>query len=175
MKSYLAATALVLLFGAGPGLAQTTTGAPAAPTSFITQQPAGEWLVSRLHGQSVTGADGELIGDINDLLFDRGGRVTGAVLGIGGFLGVGERNVAVPFEALVFSTGKNGERVVTVSLSKEELAKAPEFKPIEKSPYMKAKEQAGELGRKAAEKAGELKDRALEKIEEMRKSEPKTK
>jgi len=172
MKPHLAAITLALLLSADPGLAQTT-GTPGTSTGFITQQPANEWLASLFVGQSVTNPAGETVGDINDLLFDKSGRISTVVLGVGGFLGIAERNVAVPFGLLTFSTGKDGERVVSVSLSKEELEKAPKFTATEKSPFVKAKEKAGELGEKATEKAGELKDKVLKKIEEMRKDEPK--
>lgn len=114
-----------------------------------------------LVGQDVTNSIGEKVGDVSDLLFDKSGRITMAVIGVGGFLGLGEKYVAVPFDVLTFSTGAKGERVVTAQLSKEALQAAPEFKPNEKTTFMKAKE-----------KAGELLDKAGKKIEDMRRDEP---
>jgi hypothetical protein len=61
-----------------------------------------------------------------------------------------------------------GKRVVTIPLSKESLQAAPSFQPTEKTVYMRAREQAGELAKKAGEKAGELRDKAANKIEDMR-------
>jgi len=112
---------------------------------------------------------GETIGDINDLLFDKSGRIATAVIGVGGFLDLGERNVAVPFNSLSFTADANGKRVVTVPLSKERLQAAPEFRATERTVYMRAKETAGEIGQKAVDKARELGDMADKKIEEMRR------
>ena len=58
---------------------------------------------------------------------------------------------------------------MTAPLSKERLLAAPDFKPTEKTVYMRAREQAGELGEKALEKARELTDKAGKKIEDMKK------
>lgn len=142
---------------------------------FVTVQPAGQWLASLLIGQPVTNAAGETVGDINDLLLDKNGRIETVVIGVGGFLGIGEKNVAVPFNTLRFTVGVDGARVVTADLSKERLMEAPKFTATEKSVYMRAREQAYDLGQKALNKASELKDRAARKIEEMQsgKTEPK--
>jgi PRC-barrel domain len=55
---------------------------------------------SDLRGTRVYGSNNESIGDISDLLLDRQGRVVAAIIGVGGFLGIGQKDVAVPFEAL---------------------------------------------------------------------------
>jgi hypothetical protein len=81
---------------------------------------------------------------------------------------MGEKSVAIPFDSLSFTTDAKGKRVVTSPLSKESLQAAPSFQPTEKTVYMRAREQAGELGQKAGEKAGELRDKAAKKIEDMR-------
>jgi hypothetical protein len=57
-------------------------------------------LGSDLRGTRVYAANNESIGDISDLLLDRQGRVVAAIVGVGGFLGIGQKDVAVPFEAL---------------------------------------------------------------------------
>ena len=111
-------------------------------------------------GQDVTNAVGDKLGDINDVLFDGTGRITTVVIAIGGVLGLGEKYVAVPFDAIKISTGSKGERVVTMALSQDSIKQAPEFKPTEKSAFTKAKE-----------KAGELIDQAGKKIDEYRKDE----
>ena len=59
-------------------------------------------LASKLIGTTVVSQDNETIGDVNDVLFDRGGQVMAAVIGVGGFLGIGEKDVAVPFQQLEF-------------------------------------------------------------------------
>lgn len=157
------ATALVVASAAG--FAQTSP--PRSDIEFVTVQPAGQWSAGQFIGSPVTNEAGENIGDVNDVLFDKTGRVSTAVIGVGGFLGIGEKSVAVPFGALTFTADSAGKRVVTVALSKEQLQAAPAFQPTEKTVYMRAKEQAGELGQQALDKAGELRDKAAKKIEEM--------
>ena len=85
---------------------------------------------------------------------------------------MGEKSVGVPFSALTFKVGKDGERVVSVALTKQDLNQAPAFKATEKTTFERVKEQATDLGHKAADKAVELKDQASQKIEAMRKSDP---
>ena len=164
--SALAATALLL----GPATGWTQSG---KSESFVTVQPPGQWLVSQFIGQRVTNSAGEHVGDINDLLFNKSGQVSTVVIGVGGFLGIGEKNVAIPFGSLSITAGPDGRRVLGVPLSKDRLQAAPDFKPTEKTVYMRAKEQAIEMGHKTVDKAVELKDQAAQKIEDMKKSEPK--
>ncbi|WP_262027028.1 PRC-barrel domain-containing protein [Microvirga sp. Mcv34] len=57
-------------------------------------------LTSDLRGTTVYGANDEKIGDINDVLIDRGGRTVAVIVGVGGFLGIGQKDVAVPYQAL---------------------------------------------------------------------------
>lgn len=68
----------------------------------MTQQQPGQWLASRLIGTTVVSANNESIGDVNDVLMDRGGQSVAVVVGVGGFLGIGEKDVAVPFGSLEF-------------------------------------------------------------------------
>ncbi len=59
-------------------------------------------------GLGVYNEQNEHVGDINEVLFDRSGRVEGVVIGVGGFLGLGERNVAVPYNDLRWSMNRPG-------------------------------------------------------------------
>ena len=164
-----AAFAAALIFASAAGFAQTAPPAGTkADAAFITIQPQGQWLASRFVGQAVTNQAGENIGDINDVLFDKTGRISTAVIGVGGFLGMGEKSVAIPFGSLSFTADATGKRVVTIPLSKEQLQSAPSFQPTEKTAYMRAKEGAADMGHKAIDKASELKDKAGQKIEDMR-------
>jgi sporulation protein YlmC with PRC-barrel domain len=165
------ALALATTSLAGQALAQAP-GSPGATLQFVTQQPANEWLARVFIGQAVHNVAGEAIGDVNDLVFDRNGQISTVVIGVGGFLSIGEKSVGVPFGKLTFDVGKNGERVIVVALGKEDLMKAPEFKATEKTTYDKVKDKAADLGHKAADKAVELKEQAAQKIEDMRKGEP---
>jgi sporulation protein YlmC with PRC-barrel domain len=165
-KSAVALAASLLLAPAA-GLAQTGT-----VERFVTVQPADQWLGSQFIGQAVTNQAGETIGTISDLLFDKSGRIANVVIGVGGFLGIGEKDVAVPYSALAITADGNGKRVIKVGLSRERLHSAPDFRATEKTTYMRAKEQAADMGQKALDKATELKEKAGRKIEEMRGTEP---
>src|SRR5262245_34909687 len=70
-----------------------------APSSF-----QGNWRASKLVGLSVYNEKNESVGSINDMLTDKNGKIVAVVIGVGGFLGVGEHLVAVPFEKVKFST-----------------------------------------------------------------------
>lgn len=139
---------------------------------FVTQQPQNEWLARVFLGQDVHNLKGERVGDVNDLIFDRQGRISTVVVGVGGVLGMGEKNVGVPYPSLTFNVGKNGERVIVFAASKDDLLKAPTFVATEKTPMDKVKDKATDIGHKAVDKAIELKDRGVQKIEDMNKSEP---
>lgn len=75
----------------------TTTTTPVAQTSAT-----GEWRTSKMDGINVYNDANEKIGSISDLLMDKSGNVKLAVIGVGGFLGMGEHMVAIPFEKLKF-------------------------------------------------------------------------
>ncbi len=70
--------------------------------SIASMQKQGEWRASKLVGVAVYNNSNEKVGDINDIILDTGGRVANVVIGVGGFLGMGERNVAVGFDQLKF-------------------------------------------------------------------------
>jgi sporulation protein YlmC with PRC-barrel domain len=162
------ALALAAVPLSGQALAQAP--APSAATmAFVTQQPANEWLAGVFIGEAVHNATGETIGDVSDLVFDHKGQISTVVIGVGGFLGLGEKGVGVPFSTLTFNVGKDGERVIVVALSKQDLTLAPKFKATEKTTFGKVKDKAVELGHKARDEAIELKDQTAKKIDDMKK------
>ena len=118
MKKLLAATALAA-FLVVPALA-------APEVKFYTEQ--GEWRASTLIDTKVTNAAGETIGDINEVLIDKDGKVVAVVLGVGGFLGVGERHAAVTFSSLELTRDANGNPLVRVDVTKDQLKSQPEWK-----------------------------------------------
>jgi sporulation protein YlmC with PRC-barrel domain len=100
----LAATALM----AGSAWAQTSP-APAPTQGSTASAGSGQVLTemqpnlmrgSRLMGVDVYGSDNQKIGDIDEVLLDRDGRIHAVVVGIGGFLGIGQKDVALPFGQL---------------------------------------------------------------------------
>jgi sporulation protein YlmC with PRC-barrel domain len=146
--------------------------AQSTESAFKLTQGANEWRTANYVGKPIVNASGEKIGDVSDMVFDRGGKITTVVIGVGGFLGLGAKQVAIPFEAVTY-TDQNGERQIMVPLTKEALLAAPDYTHTEKTTYDKVKEKAGDVAEKASEKAVELKDQAVKKIEEYRKEEPK--
>jgi sporulation protein YlmC with PRC-barrel domain len=85
----------------GAAAAQTATN-PGESTTTATMHKVGEWRASKLAGVNVYNDANEKIGDINDVILDRSGKVANVILGVGGFLGLGEHNVAVAFDKLTW-------------------------------------------------------------------------
>ncbi len=86
-----------------PPPATPTVSAPGAAT-FMTEMRAGMWRASKLEGMDVYNNGNEKIGDISELILDQSGRVEGVIIGVGGFLGMGEHYVAVPFAQVRWSS-----------------------------------------------------------------------
>jgi sporulation protein YlmC with PRC-barrel domain len=83
----------------GAALAQTATNQVDSTTSGTTHKE-GEWRASKLAGVDVYNEANEKIGDINEVILDRSGKVANVILGVGGVLGLGEHYVAVAFDKL---------------------------------------------------------------------------
>ncbi len=136
---------------------------------FIAKQPAKEALARVFLGSTVSNATGETIGDIHDVMFDDTGRITSVLLGVGGFLGLGEKIVAVPFKDLMIAVADNATRTLTVHVDKRALEAAPAFMATEKTTLDSVSDLAAVLGQKAAHKAVQIKDQAIKTVEGLRK------
>ncbi len=77
--------------------------AAAGSRHYLTNESQGTWRASKVVGLGVYNEQNQKVGNIDDVLFDRQGRVEGVVIGVGGFLGIGQRNVAVPYDDLHWS------------------------------------------------------------------------
>jgi hypothetical protein len=99
----LAGTALLatVAFAQSPTMT-TDKAAPAATATTTTTTASAQWRTSKMDGIKVYNDANENIGSISDLLMDQSGTVKIAVIGVGGFLGMGEHMVAVPYEKLKF-------------------------------------------------------------------------
>jgi ribosomal 30S subunit maturation factor RimM len=73
---------------------------------FVVRQGPNQLLGSNLMSANVIGATGENIGTVDDVLMDNQGRVLAIIVGVGGFLGIGQRDVAIPVDALNFVTAE---------------------------------------------------------------------
>jgi sporulation protein YlmC with PRC-barrel domain len=80
----------------------TTDRASMAPVAASDSSFQGNWRASKLVGVNVYNDNNESLGSINDLLTDKSGNIKAVVIGVGGFLGVGEHLVAVPFDKIKF-------------------------------------------------------------------------
>jgi sporulation protein YlmC with PRC-barrel domain len=100
------------------------------PASSVPYTNTVTWKASSLKGADVRTPGGEKLGDIRDLAIDTNGRVMYAALSVGGFLGMGERVVAVPWDSLIFARGnENGDKkLVSLVSTKAQLEQAPQFK-----------------------------------------------
>lgn len=91
--------------GAPTVQAPSSTSSPAATSGqFVTEQSPNHWRASKLVGVDVYGADNQKVGDINEVLVDKNGNAEAVVIGVGGFLGIGEKNIAVLFKALEWTS-----------------------------------------------------------------------
>ena len=129
MKKLLVATASLVALMALPALAQDAT-APAVekvPAEKSAALDASDVSAKALLTESVKNAANETIGDINDVLISGDGKVAAVIVGVGGFLGMGEKDVALPYDQLVFAKDIGDDLVVTTSATKESLETAPEY------------------------------------------------
>ncbi|MGO4525685.1 PRC-barrel domain-containing protein [Microvirga sp. 2MCAF35] len=86
-----------------PNAASSTTSAGSMSSgNWMTQERAGQWRASKIEGLNVYNNNNEKIGDISELLVDQSGKIEAVVIGVGGFLGMGEHDVAVPFDQIKF-------------------------------------------------------------------------
>lgn len=111
---------------------KTTTMTTTEAIQFSASANADQMAVSELTGTDVRNSAGETLGDLSDVIIDDEGKPAIAIVGVGGFLGLGEKNVGVPFGALQFSMDGN-ERVARLDTTKEALEAAPNFVYAEKN------------------------------------------
>ena len=128
--------ASLMLAAAAPTLAQTTPTPPTTPppaaspsgqTLWYSHQ-ADEMRASKLIGTKVVNTANETIGDINEIVLGKDGKVAAVIIGVGGFLGMGEREVAVNFESLRMSRDSNNNLILTANTTKDALKGAPEWR-----------------------------------------------
>jgi sporulation protein YlmC with PRC-barrel domain len=123
MRNLALAAVVALLLAVPFGF---TPASSATNEQAITSLPSGAIPISDYYNQSVYDNQDSKIGDVNDLLVDKDGKIGAVIVGVGGFLGAGEKNVAVPFSALKL-TEKNGKRYLVMDTTKEALNSAPGY------------------------------------------------
>ncbi len=122
-----------------PAPAATTDTAQAGGGTYLTEQSADQVSANTYIGQAVYNGTNESIGNVNDLIMKKDGGLVAAVIGVGGFLGIGEKNVAVPMEKItVAQNTQDGSVKLTTSETAETLKAAPEFKTLQMQSAEKA-------------------------------------
>src|SRR4029450_11933140 len=122
MRNSVSAALLGLLLMGG-----SVAAVEAASEQFLASLPSDALPINEnYYNQSVYDRQDNDIGDLNDIVLDKEGKVSAVIIGVGGFLGAGEKNVAVPFSALKV-TEKDGKTYLVIDPTKEALEKAPAF------------------------------------------------
>jgi sporulation protein YlmC with PRC-barrel domain len=98
----LGAIAAALLASTAMAETTTTTTRTEVNSTNVNQAYRGQWRIYKMIGLDVYNQNNEKLGDISELLVEQTGKIQTAILGVGGFLGVGERMVAVNFDQLKF-------------------------------------------------------------------------
>lgn len=105
LKTHIALALLGTSLAFTPAFAQTQPATPSGTMNtgnWMTQEKPGQWRASKIDGLNVYNNNNEKIGDISELLVDQSGKIEAVVIGVGGFLGMGEHDVAVPFNEIKF-------------------------------------------------------------------------
>ena len=120
-----------------PAFAQSTAPVDSMPSTAsakpATMFPIGSalsslWSSKDAIGQAVYNKANERLGDVEELLLDRDGKVMAAVVGVGGFLGMGETRVAIAYQSFEMMPDKDGKSRLVVDVNKEALKNAIPFK-----------------------------------------------
>jgi sporulation protein YlmC with PRC-barrel domain len=119
-----------------PAAKSTEMSTPAASSTnsakFINSQRQDQFLASKFKGTDVIGSDDKKIGDVSDILFDKGGKIEAYVVGVGGFLGIGAKDVALApnaFQIVPGDKSKNESDKLRLSMTQDELKQAANFEP----------------------------------------------
>lgn len=110
------------------------TGSDMAASSggYLTEQSENQVSANDYIGKPIYNAEDKSIGDVNDLIMEENGGIVAAVVGVGGFLGIGEKDVAVPMDKITITRDaeNNNEVRLTTTETAEALKAAPEFKTL---------------------------------------------
>jgi len=127
-----------------PAPAASTDTAQAAGGTYLTEQGADQVSANTYIGQSVYTGQNESIGNVTDLIMKKDGGLVAAVVGVGGFLGIGQKNVAVPMEKItVAQNTQDGSVKLTTTETADSLKAAPEFKTLQMQAAEKAPSSTG--------------------------------
>jgi sporulation protein YlmC with PRC-barrel domain len=150
-RKLLASTALALVVTGGAYAQEMAPADPAmAPADPMMETPAEPvevpqeplvraedtginadgWLATEIIGETIynsTGDDAEAIGDVNDFVLDQNGEIGAVVVGVGGFLGIGQKSVAINWDELELAQDMDGNNRLVAAMTREQLESAAEF------------------------------------------------
>lgn len=124
MLKSLSLSAPILLLASGLAMAQMATNSGSHTTSSLAS--SDHWLASDIYKASVYDKSNNKIGEIDDLVLDPAGQIRTAVVGVGGFLGIGQKDVAIPFKDLQVAA-QNGKEELVLDRTKQQLKEAPSY------------------------------------------------
>jgi sporulation protein YlmC with PRC-barrel domain len=124
MNKRAAATCFAALLVTSAAVAQSS---PPASTQLMTNVPRQSVTVTDWYKQSVFDQSNHKIGEVKDVLVSQEGKVSTLIVGVGGFLGMGEKDVAVPFDAIKH-TSRDNKVYLTMDTTKDALKAAPGFR-----------------------------------------------
>jgi sporulation protein YlmC with PRC-barrel domain len=119
ISKYLGSVLVIVALSSGVAVAQTATRTDATASAAAHRE--GEWRASKLVGVDVYNEGNEKIGDISEIILDKSGKVANVIIGVGGFLGMGEHYVAVAYDKLKWVN----EPVRSASAASDRPAAAP--------------------------------------------------
>ena len=134
LTTALSAAVATAAFAQAPGSSNSPSPPPAAQsqssgkTNFVASQKPDQWLATKFKGTDVVGADNQKIGDVSDILFDKTGKIDAFVVSVGGFLGMGSKEVALAPSSFDVIPGENGSAdKLKLATTKDELKNAQTF------------------------------------------------
>jgi sporulation protein YlmC with PRC-barrel domain len=123
-----------------PGVSTSSDSSAKAPEQNLAGQ--GKWRASKLMGVDIYGPDNKKVGDVTEVLFDKTGKIEMVTIGVGGFLGIGSKDVAIPFDQVQWSdqpmaaatpapapSGGTGSGMTSTMPTTAAAPKAPEMYP----------------------------------------------
>lgn len=105
---------------------QTGAQSPLENQRYLDAAPTDGMQASNLIGAEVTTTGDEEVGAVSDLIIDQDGKVVAVVVSVGGFLGMGEKDVAIGWDE-VSRSGTSDERELRIDMTRDDLNSAPEF------------------------------------------------
>lgn len=116
---------------AASGTAAMPNSTASATGEYLTQQSETQVSANDYIGKAIYNAENNSIGDVNDLIMEQNGGIVAAVVGVGGFLGIGEKDVAVPMSKITMSRDDSNKVRLTTTETADSLKSAPEFKTLD--------------------------------------------